>query len=301
MIYYLQNCKFLISNDSGFIDFAKNCGCPKILILNPINTYHTQFNPPLNYTLTRDGNKNIIDSSYNIIDINNMRLDSNMKEIISDISNNKYFNYTTDNSGNMTINNLITFNGIPYEFNYNINNFYYITRIYNTNYVIFSTLKSYIFAKEGAIILDISGTHVLGLKGTIILDISGAYVYNKDGSYKLDYSGNKILNPATGYNLYNYGNYLFDPSANYIINTDAGTKVLNMNTNNYEILRDISSNNFILKNTITTNIIKNIDGITPYYLKYLNGNGLVYEYIKSEIYIINYDIINQDLESQLFY
>lgn len=44
-IYYLKNCKFLISNDSGYVDFAKNCGCQKILILEPINLYHSQFNP----------------------------------------------------------------------------------------------------------------------------------------------------------------------------------------------------------------------------------------------------------------
>jgi len=300
MVYYLQNCKFLISNDSGFIDFAKNCGCPKILILNPINTYHTQFNPPLNYSFVKDSNDNIIDASNNIIDSNNIRLDKNLNKIITD-TNNKYYNYIIDNSGNMTIKNLITFNGIPYEFNYNKNNFFYITSIYNTNYVIFSTLKPYIFAKEGAIILDISGTHILEPKGTIILDISGAYVHNKDGSYKLDNKGNKILNPATSYNLNNYGNYLFDPSANYIINTDAQTKILNINKNNYHLIKDISSNQFILENNITKEIIKNIDGITPYYLKYLNGNGLIYEYVQSKVYIINYDILKDDLKSQLFY
>ena len=301
MVYYLQNCKFLISNDSGFIDFAKNCGCPKILILNPINTYHTQFNPPLNFSLTKDINNNIIDSSYNIIDKNNIRLDSNLKKIITDLNYYKYYNYITDNSGNMTIKNLITYNGIPYEFIYNTFNFYYVTTIYNTKYVIFSTLKSYIYAIEGAIILDISGTHILQPKGTIILDTSGAYMHNNDGSYKLDNQGNKILNPLTRYNLYNYGNYLFDPSANYIINTNEDTKVLNINKNNYKIINDTSSNYFILKNLITQNIIKNIDGITPYYLKYLQGNGLNYQYIASEVYVINYDILKNDLQSQLFY
>jgi len=44
-IYYLKNCKFLISNDSGFIDFSKNCGCKKIIILKPIVNYHDLFNP----------------------------------------------------------------------------------------------------------------------------------------------------------------------------------------------------------------------------------------------------------------
>jgi len=44
-IYYLQNCKFLISNDSGYIDFAKNCGCKQIIILRPIEDYHNRFNP----------------------------------------------------------------------------------------------------------------------------------------------------------------------------------------------------------------------------------------------------------------
>ena len=44
-IYYLQNCKFLISNDSGYIDFAKNCGCKQIIILRPIEDYHNKFNP----------------------------------------------------------------------------------------------------------------------------------------------------------------------------------------------------------------------------------------------------------------
>jgi hypothetical protein len=301
MIFYLQNCKFLISNDSGFIDFAKNCGCPKILILNPINSYHTQFNPPLNYTLTKNANNNIIDSSNNIIDINNIRLDTKLKKIIADLSNNKNFNYTVDNSGNMFIDNLLTYNGIPYEYVYNLNNFYYVSTISNTKYVIFSTLKAYILANEGAIILDISGTHILNPKGTIILDASGAYLYNKNGSYKLDNKGNKILNPLNRYVLNYYGNYLFDPSANYIIDTDAGTKILDINKNKYQILKDISSNNFILKNTINNYIIKNIDGITPYYVNYLQGSGLKYEYIASEIYVINYDILQNDLESQLFY
>jgi hypothetical protein len=44
-IFYLKNCKFLISNDSGFIDFAKNCGCNHIIILRPIVAYHKIFNP----------------------------------------------------------------------------------------------------------------------------------------------------------------------------------------------------------------------------------------------------------------
>ena len=44
-IYYLQNCKFLISNDSGYIDFAKNCGCKNIIIIRPIEDYHFKFNP----------------------------------------------------------------------------------------------------------------------------------------------------------------------------------------------------------------------------------------------------------------
>jgi ankyrin repeat protein len=76
---------------------------------------------------------------------------------------------------------------------------------------------------------------------------------------------------------------------------------LDINKNNYQILKDLSSNNFILENNITKYIIKNIDGITPYYLKYLNGNGLIYEYIQSKVFIINYDILKQDLESHLFY
>lgn len=45
MIYYLKNCEFLISNDSGFIDFAKNCGCKKIIIIRPLEKYHMVFNP----------------------------------------------------------------------------------------------------------------------------------------------------------------------------------------------------------------------------------------------------------------
>jgi len=44
-IFYLKNCKFLISNDSGYIDFAKNCGCKNIFILRPIVEYHKYFNP----------------------------------------------------------------------------------------------------------------------------------------------------------------------------------------------------------------------------------------------------------------
>lgn len=45
MVFYLKNCEFLISNDSGFIDFAKNCGCKKILIIRPMEKYHLIFNP----------------------------------------------------------------------------------------------------------------------------------------------------------------------------------------------------------------------------------------------------------------
>jgi hypothetical protein len=44
-IYYLKKCKFLISNDSGYIDFAKNCGCKNIIIIRPIEDYHFKFNP----------------------------------------------------------------------------------------------------------------------------------------------------------------------------------------------------------------------------------------------------------------
>jgi len=44
-IYYLKNCNFFISNDSGYIDFAKNCGCKKIIILRQIEDYHNKFNP----------------------------------------------------------------------------------------------------------------------------------------------------------------------------------------------------------------------------------------------------------------
>jgi len=44
-IFYLKNCHFLISNDSGYIDFAKNCGCKHIIILRPIVEYHKYFNP----------------------------------------------------------------------------------------------------------------------------------------------------------------------------------------------------------------------------------------------------------------
>ncbi len=45
MIFYLKNCEFLISNDSGFVDFAKNCGCKKMLVIRPIEKYHFIFNP----------------------------------------------------------------------------------------------------------------------------------------------------------------------------------------------------------------------------------------------------------------
>jgi hypothetical protein len=44
-IYYLKNCKFLISNDSGYVDFAKNCGCKKIIIIRALEEYHKVFNP----------------------------------------------------------------------------------------------------------------------------------------------------------------------------------------------------------------------------------------------------------------
>jgi len=44
-IFYLKNCNFLISNDSGYVDFAKNCGCKNIYILRPIVEYHKYFNP----------------------------------------------------------------------------------------------------------------------------------------------------------------------------------------------------------------------------------------------------------------
>ena len=44
-IFYLKKCKFLISNDSGFVDFAKNCGVKKVLILRMFVNYHLRFNP----------------------------------------------------------------------------------------------------------------------------------------------------------------------------------------------------------------------------------------------------------------
>jgi hypothetical protein len=51
MIFYLKKCKFLISNDSGMVDFAKNCGCKKILIIRNLTVYHHYFKPFNNETI----------------------------------------------------------------------------------------------------------------------------------------------------------------------------------------------------------------------------------------------------------
>lgn len=47
MIYLLNNCALLITPDSGFIDFAKNCSTKNILIVTNIGyqQYHTRYNP----------------------------------------------------------------------------------------------------------------------------------------------------------------------------------------------------------------------------------------------------------------
>jgi len=54
-IFYLKKCNFLISNDSGFINFAKNCGVSKVLILRIRMLYHLRFNP-FNTTVTSISN-----------------------------------------------------------------------------------------------------------------------------------------------------------------------------------------------------------------------------------------------------
>lgn len=43
--FYLKNCKFLISNDSGIVDFAKNCAIKHVVILRPTVEYHQVYNP----------------------------------------------------------------------------------------------------------------------------------------------------------------------------------------------------------------------------------------------------------------
>jgi hypothetical protein len=44
-IYYLANCKFLVSPCSGMVDFAKNCGTKLIFIIGPMSSPHFSFNP----------------------------------------------------------------------------------------------------------------------------------------------------------------------------------------------------------------------------------------------------------------
>ena len=44
-IFYLKNCNFFVSNDSGMIEFAKNCGTKQILILQTVVDYHLYWNP----------------------------------------------------------------------------------------------------------------------------------------------------------------------------------------------------------------------------------------------------------------
>lgn len=47
-ITYLNNSKLFIASDSGYIDFAKNCGCPNIVLISnkkKIINYHFIFNP----------------------------------------------------------------------------------------------------------------------------------------------------------------------------------------------------------------------------------------------------------------
>jgi hypothetical protein len=50
-IYLMSICKVLISCDSGFIDFAKNCGCNKVIVTNCRALYHKFFAPFNNQTI----------------------------------------------------------------------------------------------------------------------------------------------------------------------------------------------------------------------------------------------------------
>jgi len=71
--------------------------------------------------------------------------------------------------------------------------------------------------------------------------------------------------------------------------------------NDFYIIKNDPSNNFILKNTISQNIFYSNDGVTPFYLNYLLGNGLYYRYIPTTVISINYDVSKNDLANYLIY
>jgi len=242
-IFYLRNCKFLISNDSGFVDFAKNCGCPKILILLPINTYHTQFTPTLNYILNKDLSGNIVDSLNQIIDMNNIRLDKNLKRIIIDL-NQTYYPYLIDSSGNLLIQNIINYNGVPLFYNYST---FTGTYLFN-NYTMIKPAKSYIATKRGALILGKLDTKILTTQasGKLIADVP----YKKNPAGYIDLSGTIIDPSGSNIKIYDVsGRYFFDISGKIIKDT-SGHYILNVIANYFNntkgaLILDISSTNVL--------------------------------------------------------
>jgi hypothetical protein len=380
-IFYLRNCKFLITNDSGFIDFAKNCGCPKILILLPINTYHTQFEPTLNYILNKDPSGNIIDRLNHIINMDNIRLDNNLNKIIVDL-NEKFYPYIIDSSGNLIIQNILndnnvpsiyfhsklggvfTYNGytlikpsksyiatksgaliinksnkvilnssasgnlmkeIPYKKNpigyvdlsgtlidsshnitvYDVSGKYYfdisgkVVKDTSGHYIL-NVVNNYFLNTQGALLIDISSENIINAAGgfsTFILDVSGTYTYDRSGNRRKDKSGNWVLDISGRFLLNEFGAYIYDASCNYSLNSV--TRNNDPSGNDFYVLNDLSSGNLILKNKTNNNIFYTIDNVTPYYLKYLRGDGLYYRYTSTTVLPINYDLSKNDLASYL--
>jgi len=373
-IYYLRNCKFLISNDSGFIDFAKNCGCPKVLILLPINQYHIQFTPTLNRILNKDLSGNIVDSSNHVINMDNIRLDSSLNKIIVDLSYNVY------SHSNLLIKNIINYNNIPSPYYYSTLTGTFIFNGYtminpsksfiatkkgalikqnsdiniltssasgkliadipykklgyidlsgttiidssgnniivydmsgryffdpsgtiikdSSGHYILNVFYNYFLNTKGALLIDISSTNIInsaGGYGVMILDISGTYAFDISGNHKLDKSGNWVLDISGRYLLNEFGSYILDVSCNYFYNPITFNN--DPSGNDYNLI-DVSDN-FILKNTISQDIFYSNDGVTPYYLKYLQGNGLYYIHVPTTIIPINYDISKNDLANYL--
>jgi hypothetical protein len=62
-VFYLKNCKFLISTCSGMVDFAKNCGTKLVFIYGLINNYHYFYNP-FNTITINSNDLNLYDEHY---------------------------------------------------------------------------------------------------------------------------------------------------------------------------------------------------------------------------------------------
>jgi hypothetical protein len=169
-----------------------------------------------------------------------------------------------------------------------------------SGHYILNVVNNYFLNIQGALLIDISSTNIINAAGgfsTFILDVSGTYAYDRFGNRRKDKSGNWVLDISGRFLLNEFGAYIYDASCNYALNPV--TRNNDPSGNDFYVLNDLSSGNLILKNKITNNIFYTVNNITPYYLKYLRGDGLYYRYTSTNVLPINYDLSKNDLANYL--